>query len=151
METKAQLHSLTDTRRKVLQYSKKVWFGRFEELVLLTVASLQHPGSKMEIKRELETRLKQRLCSGSIQSALSRSVQKGFLTSHFGDPTDKQGGKRNRIYAMTSQSWEMLRKKEKIRAGLWDTILVRKHPTESNLYHSTKVVAKKRKPAKLNI
>jgi len=102
----------------------------------------------MDIKRELETLLKQRFSVSSVQSALSRSVQKGFLTSHFGDVTDKQGGKRNRIYAMTSRSWEMLRKKEKIRAGLWDTILVRKHPSESNLYHSTKVVAKKKKPGK---
>ena len=42
--------------------------GEFEELVLLTVAALQKEAYGVEIKRELEDRLKEKLSVGSIQS-----------------------------------------------------------------------------------
>ena len=80
---------------------KKTKLGEFEELVLLTVAVLQEQAYGVEIKRELENRLNQKLSVGSIQSALKRMEEKGFLTSEFGEATQKRGGKRKRIYATT--------------------------------------------------
>lgn len=71
---------------------KKTKLGEFEELVLLTVAALQQEAYGVEIKRELEGRLKHKLSVGSIQSALKRMEEKGFLTSEFGDATQKRGG-----------------------------------------------------------
>ena len=64
---------------------KKTKLGELEELVLLTVASLQEEAYGVEIKRELEARLNEKLSVGSIQSALKRMEEKGFLTSEFGE------------------------------------------------------------------
>ena len=101
---------------------KKTKLGEFEELVLLAVAALQEDAYGVEIKRELEERLKTRLSVGSIQSALKRMEQKGFLTSVFGDATQKRGGKRKRIYSATSYAHRILAEMKSIRAGLWDAI-----------------------------
>ncbi|HEX8530304.1 MAG TPA: helix-turn-helix transcriptional regulator, partial [Cytophagales bacterium] len=68
---------------------KKTKLGEFEELVLLTVAALQQDAYGVEIKRELEARLNEKLSVGSIQSALKRMEEKGFLTSAFGEATQK--------------------------------------------------------------
>jgi DNA-binding PadR family transcriptional regulator len=101
---------------------KKTKLGEFEELVLLTVASLQSEAYGVEIKRELESRLKEKLSVGSIQSALKRMEEKGFLTSTFGEATNKRGGKRKRIYSTTSYAHRVLSEIKEIREGLWSAI-----------------------------
>jgi PadR family transcriptional regulator, regulatory protein PadR len=101
---------------------KKTKLGEFEELVLLTVAALQQDAYGVEIKRELESRLKDTLSVGSIQSALKRMEDKGFLTSRFGEATQKRGGKRKRIYATTSHGRNVLEEMKNLRAGLWSAI-----------------------------
>jgi DNA-binding PadR family transcriptional regulator len=90
--------------------------GEFEELVLLTVVALR---DGVEIKRELEERLGEKLSVGSIQSALKRMEEKGFLKSEFGEATQKRGGKRKRIYTATPYALKVLRELKEIRAGLW--------------------------------
>lgn len=101
---------------------KKTKLGEFEELVLLTVAALQHDAYGVEIKRELESRLKEKLSVGSIQSALKRMEDKGFLSSQFGEATAKRGGKRKRIYATTSHGRNVLEEMKDIRNQLWSSI-----------------------------
>lgn len=101
---------------------KKTKLGEFEELVLLTVAVLQEDAYGVEIKRELEERLNQKLSVGSIQSALKRMEQKGFLTSMFGEATKKRGGKRKRIYATTAYAHRVLSEIKDIRENLWDSM-----------------------------
>lgn len=101
---------------------KKSRLGEFEELTLLTVATLRQEAYGVEIKRELESRLKTTLSVGSIQSALKRMEEKGFLTSEFGEATLRRGGKRKRIYTTTSYAHRVLAEMKEIRAGLWDSI-----------------------------
>ncbi len=101
---------------------KKTKLGEFEELVLLAVAALQQEAYGVEIKRELESRLNERLSVGSIQSALKRMEEKGFLTSEFGEATQKRGGKRKRIYSTTSYAHKVVAEMREIRAGLWESI-----------------------------
>jgi PadR family transcriptional regulator PadR len=101
---------------------KKTKLGEFEELVLLAVAALREDAYGVEIKRELETRLKEKLSVGSIQSALKRMEEKGFLTSEFGEATQKRGGKRKRIYTTTSYAHKVLAEMRDIRSGLWQSI-----------------------------
>ena len=101
---------------------KKTKLGEFEELVLLTVATLQQDAYGVEIKRELERRLNEKLSVGSIQSALKRMEQKGFLTSEFGEATQKRGGKRKRIYTATPYAHRILAEMKDIRTRLWEAI-----------------------------
>ncbi len=114
---------------------KKTKLGEFEELVLLTVAALQQEAYGVEIKGELEDRLKETLSVGSIQSALKRMEEKGCLTSEFGEATLKRGGKRKRIYATTSYAHKVLSEMKQIRSGLWNSI-----PTTGTMTPELKVI-----------
>ena len=96
--------------------------GEFEELVLLTVIVLQEEAYGVAIKRDLEERLNSRLSVGSIQSALKRMEEKGFLESEFGEATPRRGGKRKRIYSATPNGHRVLAEMKEVRAGLWAAI-----------------------------
>ncbi len=101
---------------------RKTKLGEFEEFVLLTVASLQRDAYGVEIKRTLEQSMKTKLSVGSIQSALKRMEEKGFLTSEFGEASQIRGGKRKRIYSTTSYAYRVLSEMKESRAGLWKSI-----------------------------
>lgn len=105
---------------------KKTKLGEFEEMVLLTVILLKEEAYGVEIKRELEARLKERLSVGSIQSALKRMEEKGFLESELGEATQKRGGKRKRIYTATPHAHHVLKEISEIRQGLWTEINMEK-------------------------
>lgn len=89
---------------------------------MLTVAVLREEAYGVEIKRELERRMRQRLSVGSVQSALKRLEDKGFLKSQLGEATQKRGGKRKRIYTITRYAEKVLAELKEIRAGLWESI-----------------------------
>lgn len=101
---------------------KKTKLGEFEEMVLLAVILLKEEAYGVEIKKELESRLEERLSVGSIQSALKRMEEKGFLNSEFGEATNKRGGKRKRIYTATPHAHQVLQEIKDIREGFWTTI-----------------------------
>lgn len=101
---------------------KKTKLGEFEELVLLAVVVLQEEAYGVEIKRELEERMDERLSVGSIQSALKRMEEKGFLTSEFGEATNRRGGKRKRIYSATPYAHRTLAELKALRENMWQAI-----------------------------
>lgn len=101
---------------------KKTKLGEFEEFVLLAVVILKDDAYGVEIKRELEERLSHRLSVGSIQSALKRMEEKGFLTSEFGEATKIRGGKRKRIYTATPLATRVLAELKDIRLDLYSAI-----------------------------
>jgi len=101
---------------------KKTKLGEFEEFVLLTVILLREEAYGVQIKHELEKRLGERLSVGSIQSALKRMEEKGFLTSAFGEATPKRGGKRKRIYYATAYAHRVLAEIREVRTGIWASI-----------------------------
>ena len=96
--------------------------GEFEELVLLAVIVLKEEAFGVAIKRELEERLNQTLSVGSIQSALKRMEEKGHLTSEWGEASKVRGGKRKRLYQVTSAGRAVLEEMRDIRTSMWTTI-----------------------------
>lgn len=101
---------------------KTTKIGEFEELVLMTVIVLQEKAYGVAIKKELEERLETSVSVGSIQSALKRMEEKGYLRSKFGEASAKRGGKRKRIYSSTPAGQAVLQQMKEIRAGLWNAM-----------------------------
>ncbi|MFY0600190.1 MAG: helix-turn-helix transcriptional regulator [Cyclobacteriaceae bacterium] len=101
---------------------RKTKLGEFEELVLLTVIVLRRDACGVEIKRKLEERLNEALSVGFIQSALKRMEEKEFLTSEFGEATQKRGGKRRKIYSTTAYGHKALSEMKSVSTRLWESI-----------------------------
>lgn len=101
---------------------KKNRLGEFQELVLMTVVVLQEDAYGNEIQRYLEDQMKERLSMGAIQTGLKRMEEKGFLTSEWGEVTQRRGGKRKRIYSATPYAHKILREMRDLRTQLWQAM-----------------------------
>ena len=88
----------------------------------MTVVVLQQQAYGLEIQRDLEERLNDRLSVGAVQTALKRMEVKGFLTSEWGEATNKRGGKRKRIYRATPYAHQVLKEMKDLRTQLWDAM-----------------------------
>lgn len=101
---------------------KKTRLGEFQELVLMMVIVLGDDAYGNEIQRELEETLNERLSTGAIQTALKRMEEKGFLSSKWGDATQRRGGKRKRIYSATPYAHQVLQEMKDVRTKLWNAM-----------------------------
>lgn len=96
--------------------------GEFEEIVLLTVAILNGEAYGVSIISEIEGRLDRNVSLGAIQTVLKRLEDKKLVKSAFGEATKARGGKRKRLYVITSGGQQLLKKAKEQRTSLWKAI-----------------------------
>lgn len=101
---------------------KGVNLGEFEELVLLTVASLGDEAYAVSVKSQIAESANRQVNISAIHSGLYRLEDKGFLTSEFGGSTNKRGGKQKRFFKVTNAGFAALQNSKDIRQQLWKTI-----------------------------
>ncbi len=101
---------------------KGTYLGEFEELVLLTVASLGKEAYAVSVKAEVENTASRKVNISAIHSALYRLEDKGFLSSEFGNPTQKRGGKPKRFFKVTSAGFAALQQAKDLKEQLWRNI-----------------------------
>ncbi len=102
---------------------KGTYLGEFEELVLLTVASLgSEEAYAVAVKEEIEKNTNRKVNISAIHSALYRLEDKGFLKSAFGGATQKRGGKMKRLFRVTNTGFSSLREAKTMKEQLWKTI-----------------------------
>lgn len=97
----------------------KGYLGEFEELVLLTVASLGADAYGVTIKESIEGRSDRSISIGALHSTITRLEEKGFLSSWMGEPTQERGGRRKRYYEVTHQGKVVLHHMKDLRDALW--------------------------------
>lgn len=76
--------------------------GEFEMLVMLAVLRLGPAAYGVTIREELETETSRRLTLGTIYKTLGRLQAKGYLRSRPSAPTPERGGRRKRLYEVSS-------------------------------------------------
>lgn len=96
--------------------------GEFEELILLTVASLDKEAYAVSVKEELEKRANRTANISAIHSSLYRLEDKGFLISEFGGATQKRGGKKKRYFQVTNAGFAVLRESKELKENFYKTI-----------------------------
>ena len=94
---------------------KGTYLGEFQELVLLSVLSLESEAYGVKIQKEIADKSGRSVSRGALHSALSRLVEKGFLDSEFGEATNVRGGKSKKFYTVTNLGKNALRDAEDIR------------------------------------
>ncbi len=100
----------------------KDYLGEFEELILTMVGALQEDAYGAAIAEEIETRLKREVNLSAVHVTLYRLEDKGFIKSKLGGATNERGGRRKRIYTITSAGMAMLRAMKNARVDLWKMI-----------------------------
>ncbi len=98
------------------------YLGSFEEIVLLTVGILHDKAYGVAIKEEIEKRLSRTVRLGALHATLVRLENKGYLSSAYGEPTKKRGGKRKRYFTVTTYGQKALKSTMQTRQQLWESI-----------------------------
>lgn len=100
----------------------KNYLGEFEELILTMVAALQEDAYGAAIAEEIETRLKRDVNLSAVHVTLYRLEDKGYIKSSMGGGTSERGGRRKRIFTITSAGIAMLRSMKEARVELWKLV-----------------------------
>ena len=101
---------------------KRTGIGELEELVLLTVCVLNNDAYALDIKEELEGRTQRRINLSAIHTTLYRMEDKGLLNSKLGDSSQVRGGKKKRLFSVTSFGLKSLAEVQETRNSFWNDI-----------------------------
>ena len=96
--------------------------GEFEELVMLTVGAVYPEAYGVSIKDEIRLQTGRKVTLSTIHAALNRLQEKGYLESQLGDATGERGGKRKRLFTITSNGVRALKNARSWREKLWNSI-----------------------------
>jgi PadR family transcriptional regulator PadR len=100
----------------------KEYLGEFEELILTMVAALQEEAYGAAIALDIEEKLKREVNLSAVHVTLYRLEDKGYVKSALGGGTKERGGRRKRIYTITSAGLAMLRAMKEARIDLWKLV-----------------------------
>ena len=100
----------------------KEYLGEFEELLLTLVAALQDDAYGAALAEEIEKRLNRNVNLSAVHVTLYRLEDKGYLKSTMRGATKERGGRRKRIYTITSAGMAILRTMKEVRVDLWKMI-----------------------------
>lgn len=100
----------------------KEYLGEFEELILTMVAALQEDAYGAAISEEIEVRMKREVNLSAVHVTLYRLEDKGYVKSTMGGGTNERGGRRKRIFTITSAGMAMLRAMKQSRVELWKLV-----------------------------
>ena len=100
----------------------KEYLGEFEELVLTLVAALQEDAYGAAIADEIESRMKRDVNLSAVHVTLYRLEDKGYIKSSLGGGTNERGGRRKRIYTVTSAGMALLKAMKEARVDLWKLV-----------------------------
>ena len=100
----------------------KEYLGEFEEMILTMVAALQDDAYGAAISEEIETKFKREVNLSAVHVTLYRLEDKGYVKSRMGGGTSERGGRRKRIFTITSAGLAILRAMKETRLELWKMV-----------------------------
>ena len=100
----------------------KEYLGEFEELILIMVGALQDDAYGAAIADEIGMKLKRDVNLSAVHVTLYRLEDKGYIKSSLGGATKERGGRRKRIFTITSAGMAMLRAMKEQRLVLWKMV-----------------------------
>ena len=100
----------------------KNFLGEFEELVLLTVAALGTEAYGASVGQDIVERTGRPVQLSAVHVALYRLEEKGLVSSEMGGSTAERGGRRKRLFTITSSGLRVLGEIREVREELWKLI-----------------------------
>lgn len=100
----------------------KSYLGEFEELVLTIVAILQDDAYGNAIVNEIKDKAGREANLSAVHVTLYRLEDKGYVKSDMGGATSERGGRRKRIFTITSAGLAILKEMKESRMDLWKLI-----------------------------
>jgi len=100
----------------------KEYLGELEELILTMVGLLQEDAYGNAIIKEIREQVNREVSLAATHVTLYRLEEKGLVKSRVGGATKTRGGRRKRIFTITSSGLSMLRAMKEDRMKLWKLV-----------------------------
>jgi PadR family transcriptional regulator, regulatory protein PadR len=101
---------------------QRIYLGELEELILLMVALLNKEAYGVSIADELKKQASRELSISAIHAVLHRLEGKGFVKSRMGGASQERGGRRKRLFSITTYGRHALEDLRDTRNVIWDLI-----------------------------
>ncbi len=101
---------------------KGAYLGELEELILLTVGVLYENAYGVAIKDEIERQVGRKLNISAVHAVLKRLEDKSLISSSMGGATTERGGRRKRLFTLTSLGKKALDQANEVRTQLYNQI-----------------------------
>ncbi len=98
---------------------KGTYLGEFEEIVLLIVGTMNGEAYGVSVKKKVQEQLNRNTTLSAVHTALHRLESKGFVVSEMGESTNVRGGKKKRLFKITSNGSQALDQARSVREDLW--------------------------------
>jgi PadR family transcriptional regulator, regulatory protein PadR len=79
------------------------YLGEFEHIVVLALLQLEDQAYGVTVRQEIEFRTKREVSIGAVYATRGRLETKGYVKSHYGDPTPERGGRSKRFFRVTAR------------------------------------------------
>lgn len=96
--------------------------GPFEEMVLLALLRMDNHAYGMEIRRDLEDRLRRTVTIGAVYSALERMQAKGWVGSQTVEGGAERGGRGRRYFGVQAEGAQVLTRSRELREAAWEGV-----------------------------
>lgn len=100
----------------------RIYLGELEELVLLMVALLNKEAYGVSIAEALMNQANREISISAIHAVLHRLEEKGFVKSKMGGASSERGGRRKRMFSITSYGRSALEELRDTRMEIWNLI-----------------------------
>ena len=96
--------------------------GSLEEMVMLLAAALKEDAYAVSIANEYTARTDNDISIPAIHTVLKRLEDKGLLKSYESAPTKERGGRKKRIYNITTVGYQVIHELRNQREDLWSLV-----------------------------
>jgi len=100
----------------------RIYLGELEELILLMVALLNKDAYGVSITDELKKQAGREITISATHAALHRLEEKGFVKSKMGGASQERGGRRKRLFSITTYGRNALEELHETRNVIWNMI-----------------------------
>jgi DNA-binding PadR family transcriptional regulator len=100
----------------------RIYLGELEELILLMVALLNKEAYGVSIAEQLRSQAGREISISAIHAVLHRLEEKGFVKSRMGGASQERGGRRKRLFNITSYGRNALEELRDTRDVIWNLI-----------------------------
>lgn len=101
--------------------TKGNYMGEFEELVLLSAASLENPYG-VSIMQYIMNEAGRNVNISAVHEVLKRLERKGYVRSRMGGATAERGGRRKRFFILTASGKKVLEETMKLKLHLYKQV-----------------------------
>jgi PadR family transcriptional regulator PadR len=98
------------------------FISRSEEFLLLAVWRLKGNAYGVTIREQIKDATGKTWAYGALFVMLRRLEKKGYLTSHFADPSPQRGGKSKRLFQLSPLGVKALKEVRKAQNSVWSGI-----------------------------